>query len=67
MQIEIIRNMPAWKKISIVNGLNETVKQMAVTGIIQRNPGAAPERIQRMLADLILGQELAKKVYDHAR
>lgn len=67
MQIEFIRRMPAWKKLSIVDGLNETVKTLAITGIKQRNPNATPEQIHRMLAELRLGQELARKVYDHAR
>lgn len=67
MQIEFIRRMPAWKKFSIVDGLNETVKTLAVTGLKQRHPDAPPETIQRMLADLMLGAELARKVYDHAR
>ena len=44
LQIELIRRMPAWKKISIMDGLN-----------------------QRMLAELTLGAELARKVYDHAK
>jgi len=67
LQIEILRRMPAWKKISMVDGLNETVKTLAVSGIKQRHPNAAPEQIQRMLADLMLGPELARKVYDHGR
>lgn len=67
MQIEFIRRMPAWKKIAVVDGLNETVKTLAMTGIKQRNPNATPEQIHRMLAELMLGQELARKVYDHAR
>jgi hypothetical protein len=67
MQIELIRHMPAWKKISIVDGLNETVKTLAISGIKQRHPAATPEQIHRMLAELMLGVELARKVYDHAR
>ena len=67
LQIQFIRRMPAWKKISIVDNLNETVKTLAVSGIKQRNPDANPAQIQRMLADLMLGEELARKVYDHAR
>jgi hypothetical protein len=67
MQIDIIRRMPSWKKFSIVDGLNETVKTLAISGIKQRNPHATPEQIQRMLAELRLGAELARKVYDHAR
>jgi hypothetical protein len=67
MQIEFIRKMPSWKKFSIVDGLNATVKTLATAGIKQRNPNATPEQIHRMLAALMLGEELARKVYDHAR
>jgi hypothetical protein len=66
-QIELIRRMPAWKKVFIMDGLNETVKTLAVSGIKQRHPEAAPAQIKRMLADLMLGAELARKVYDHAK
>ena len=67
LQIQFIRRMPAWKKISMVDDLNETVKTLAISGIKQRYPEAAPAQIHRMLADLTLGAELARKVYDHAR
>ena len=67
MQIQIIRRMPAWKKLSIVDGLNETVKTLAISGIQQRHPNATPAQIRRMLAEQILGMELARKVYDHAK
>jgi hypothetical protein len=67
LQIELIRRMPAWKKLSIVDGLNETVKTLAISGIKQRHPTATPEQIQRMLAEIMLGAELARKVYDDAR
>jgi hypothetical protein len=65
MQIQIIRRMPAWKKLSIVDGLNETIKTLAISGIKQRHPNATPAQIQRMLAEQMLGIELAKKVFDH--
>jgi hypothetical protein len=67
LQIQFIRRMSAWKKISMVDGLNEMVKTLAISGIKQRHPEAAPAQIHRMLADLMLGAELARKVYDHAR
>ena len=67
LQIQIIRRMPAWKKLAIVDGLNQTVKMLAISGIQQRHPNATPAQIQRMLAEQILGMELAGKVYDHAK
>ena len=66
MQIELIRRMPAWKKIAIVDDLNETVKQMALSGIKDRHPEATQAQLQRMLAELRLGTKLAQKVYQHA-
>lgn len=67
LQIQVIRHMPAWKKISMVNDLNETIKTLAVSGIKERHPNATPQEIHRILAELMLGAELARKVYDHAR
>ena len=67
MQIEVIRRMPSWKKIAVMDGLNEMVRTLAITGIKQRNPNATPAQVRRMLAELILGAELASKVYDHAK
>ncbi len=66
LQIQLLRRMPSWKKIAILEGLNETVKTLAVSGIKQRYPQATPQQIHRMLAELMLGAELARKVYDHA-
>jgi hypothetical protein len=67
MQIEFIQRMPSWKKFAIVDDLNQTVKTLAMSGIKQRNPNATIDQLNRMLAGLILGEELARKVYDHAR
>jgi hypothetical protein len=67
LQIEFIRRMTTWKKFAIVDGLNETVKTLAMSGVKQRHPAATPQQVQRMLAELMLGAELAHKVYDHAR
>jgi len=63
LQIELIRRMPAWKKFALLDDLNETVTTFAISGIKQRHPEATPESIRRMLAELMLGPELARKVY----
>ena len=59
--------MPSWKKLAVVDDLNETVKAFAVSGLKQRHPNASPRQIRRKLAELVLGEELANKVYGHAR
>lgn len=63
------RNYSAYaslEKISFVEGLNEMMRAMAVSGLKERHPEATPQQIHRMLADLMLGPELAQKVYDHS-
>ena len=67
IQIEIIRRMPPWKKFALVDDLNETVRAFAVRGLEQSHPNASPATIRRMLAELMLGEELACRVYGHAR
>lgn len=67
LQIELVRRMPVWKKVAIVDDLNATVKLLATSGIRERHPDATPQDIERLLADYMLGAELAHKVYDHAR
>lgn len=67
MQFELIRRMPPWKKIAILESLNETVKTLVVAGIRQRYPKVTAEEIRRILAETMLGVKLANKVYGHAR
>jgi hypothetical protein len=63
MQIELIRQMPSWKKFALIDDLNETVRALAISGIKQRHPEATSAQVQRRLVDLLLGPELALKVY----
>jgi hypothetical protein len=66
LQIELIRRMPSWKKFAVVDDLNETVKTLALLGIRQRHPDATPQQVRYLLAEQMLGEELARKVYGDA-
>jgi hypothetical protein len=63
LQIRQLRQMPAWRKMALVGEMNQTVRTLALAGLRQRYPGDTPARRQRRLADLLLGQELAARVY----
>ena len=65
VQIELLRRVPAWRKIQMVSQLNETVRTLALSGLRQRHPNASPELLRRMLAYQVLGEALAEKVYGH--
>lgn len=61
--IDLLRQAPAWRKFKMVGDLNATVKQFALAGIRERHPSATEKEAKRHLADLLLGEELAAKVY----
>ncbi len=61
--IELLRQAPAWRKIEMVDQLNQTVRTLALSGLRQRYPHALPDELRRRLADLLLGPELAARVY----
>ena len=61
--IRLLRQAPTWRKLEMVDQLNRSVKLLALTGLRQRFPLEDDERIRRRLADLLLGEEMALKVY----
>jgi hypothetical protein len=61
--IQIYRNMPSHEKVALVRKLNQMARTLALQGLHERHPEASDNEIQRRLMDLVLGEELAEKVY----
>lgn len=61
--IALLREAPPWRKFKMVGELNATVKLFVLAGIRERHPNATEEEVKRHLADILLGEELAAKVY----
>jgi hypothetical protein len=61
--VRLWREMPAWRKMELVGEMNATVKTLARAGLVTRFPQASPREIDRRLADMLLGAELAARVY----
>jgi len=61
--IDLLRKAPAWRKLEMVGQMNQTVRELALSGLRQRHPNATPEELRRRLADLLLGPELAARAY----
>jgi hypothetical protein len=66
LQIEHLRRMPVRRKPALVAAMNQAVREMAVAGLRQRHPDDSPAQQRRRLADLLLGEELAARVYGPA-
>jgi hypothetical protein len=63
LQLKLLRDLPPWKKLEMLAQLNQTARSLALSGLRQRHPHAGNSQLQRYLADLILGEELAEQVY----
>ena len=63
MQIERLQQMPTWRKVELVGDMNNAVRTLALAGLRQRHPDDTPKQRHRRLADLMLGPELAARVY----
>jgi DNA-binding HxlR family transcriptional regulator len=63
LQIGLLRKAPGWRKMEMLNSLNEAARGLALAGLRRRYPGASPDELHRRLADLLLGEVLARKVY----
>jgi hypothetical protein len=63
LQIKLLRDVPAWKKLELLCQLNQTASTLALSGLRQRHPMAGESELRRRLAGLLLGEELASKVY----
>ncbi len=64
--IRLLRQAPPWRKLEMVDQLNQSVKLLALTGLRQRYPHDDDARLRRRLADLLLGEELALRAYGPA-
>ncbi len=63
VQIGLMRQAPAWRKLHLLAQMNSTVQTFAMSGLRARYPHATPAELRRRLADLCLGPELAERVY----
>ncbi len=63
LQIQLLRQAPPWRKLEMLAQLNASARLLALSGLRQRHPGAGEGELRRRLAGLLLGEELARKVY----
>jgi hypothetical protein len=63
LQIQLWRQASPTKKMNMLAQLNASARMLAMTGLHSRFPQASQTELRRKLADLLLGEELARKVY----
>ena len=63
LQIELWRQASPTRKMHMLAQLNASARILALAGLRSRFPNATETELRRRLADLLLGEELARKVY----
>jgi hypothetical protein len=70
LQIELWRQASPTRKMHMLAQLNASARSsqagrtvLALTGLRSRHPQASDSELRRRLADLLLGKELARRVY----
>jgi hypothetical protein len=59
----LLRQASPAEKLEMLANLNAAARLLAIAGLHQRYPQQGEAELERMLAELLLGEELAKKVY----
>jgi hypothetical protein len=63
LQIQLWRQASPTRKMQMLAQLNASVRLLAMVGLRSRYPQAGEAELRRRLADLLLGKNLAHKVY----
>jgi len=61
--LELLREASPARKVAMLLDANRTARALALTGLRERHPKDSPAQLQRRLADLWLGPELAARAY----
>jgi hypothetical protein len=63
LQLRLLREAPPWRKMEMLAELNAAANTLALAGLRRLHPRSNEAELRRALADLLLGEELARKVY----
>jgi hypothetical protein len=63
LQIQLWRQASPTRKMQMLAQLNASANTLALMGLRSRFPQASEAELRRRLAGLLLGEELARKVY----
>lgn len=63
VQLRIFRAMSPARKLALIEDANRTARLLALAGISLRFPNSTLAERERLLMDLVLGEELAARVY----
>jgi len=67
IQLDIVRRIPVWKKLSQIVELNRTLRALALADIRRQHPHADKTEVRRLYAMRRLPSEMVEQVYGNER
>lgn len=64
IQFAFYQEAPVWRKLKMMTQLHQMARTMAMSGLRRRHPEATEAQLRRYLADMLLGPELAARMYE---
>jgi hypothetical protein len=61
--LKMLRKVPLWRKVAMIDSLTKACQEMAVAGIRMRHPNASEEEIKIRLAALWLEREIMIRIF----
>ncbi len=61
--LQLLRQTPIRRKWELMSQLNDMTRSLALGDLKRRDPHATADELRRLLADRLLGAELAETVY----
>jgi hypothetical protein len=61
--IAIMKALPAWKKLELLDDACETTRALVLAGLRRRFPAASEDELHRMLMDRFVGEEIAERIW----
>ncbi len=63
MRLRVLQAMPPTRRLSLALGWSQAVRDLTRSSLRQQHPALPPQAMSRLLADRLLGKELALKAY----
>ena len=63
VEVELLRRMPVVRKLALLDGMVSFGRTLTMIGIRQSNPGLRLEELEAHYVRLVLGPELAERVF----
>lgn len=63
MRLRALQAMTPARRLSLALGWSQSVKELTRSSLQQQHPELPPQELHRLLAERLLGKELARKAY----